>query len=159
MLTQFFQSYWDAPVRCHNMYKKALWEYVQTDMKEAGSQRTKEMIKTWLCREGAMEGVENSDHPRQQVWLFISEKQLKMHLVKNDCVTRLWGQICTRERQGRDHPRENDSSWRVRQQKLCFSTAAETVEDIGVWVESKSKTYLPSQGSILGTRLIEVKLM
>lgn len=49
------------------MYKKALWEYVQTDMKEAGSQRTKEMIKTWLCREGAMEGVENSDHPRQQV--------------------------------------------------------------------------------------------
>lgn len=77
------------------MYKKALWEYVQTDMKEAGSQRTKEMIKTWLCREGAMEGVENSDHPRQQVWLFISEKQLKMHLVKNDCVTRLWGQICT----------------------------------------------------------------
>lgn len=30
---------------------------------------------------------------------------------------------------------------------------------IGVWVESKSQTYLTSQGSILGTRLIEVQPM
>ena len=150
---QLCKSPGDTPVRRRNVSKEALWECVQADSKAAG---------TWqqgngqnLASQGERNGRRRRFGPPQKIGVARDSWRTVKNAPAEQALHVLgwpWGQARIGERQGRDRLRGDDSSWRVRPQKLCSFTAAQRNScvpyGIWVWAEGKSETWFTSQGSV-----------